>query len=65
MSDLHNLLSSVNVPVVMLDSDLRIRSFTPVRQKVLKLIPADVDRPIGEFKLGLQVADTSRPGSST
>jgi two-component system CheB/CheR fusion protein len=56
MSDLHNLLNSVNVPVVMLDPDLRIRSFTPLAQQVLKLIPADAGRPIGELKLGIQVA---------
>jgi len=57
MSDLHNLLNSVNVPVVMLDPDLRIRSFTPLAQRVLKLIPADAGRPIGELKLGIQVAN--------
>ncbi len=57
MSDLHNLLNSVNVPVVMLDPDLRIRSFTPRARQVLKLIPADIGRPIGELKLGIQVAN--------
>ncbi len=57
MNDLHNLLNSVNVPVVMLDPDLRIRSFTPVAQRVLQLIPADTGRPIGELRLGLRVAN--------
>jgi PAS domain-containing protein len=57
MSDLHNLLNSVNIPVVMLDPDMRIRSFTPLAQRVLKLIPADAGRPIGELKLGIQAAN--------
>jgi two-component system CheB/CheR fusion protein len=44
-SDLTNLLSSISIPVVMLGSDLTIRHFTPVAQKLLGLIPGDVGRP--------------------
>jgi two-component system CheB/CheR fusion protein len=35
----------------MLDSDHRIRRFTPLAGKLLNLIPTDVGRPIGDLKL--------------
>ena len=35
--DMINLLTSVNLPVIMLGSDLCIRRFTPVAEKVLEL----------------------------
>jgi two-component system CheB/CheR fusion protein len=57
INDLNNLLTCVNIPILILGSDLRIRSFTPLAEKVLKLIPADVGRPIGQLKLGVQVED--------
>ena len=37
--DLSNLLASVDVGIVILGSDLRIRHFTPAARKVLNLIP--------------------------
>jgi two-component system CheB/CheR fusion protein len=49
-NDLGNLLSSVHVPIVMLGRDLRIRRFTPVAEKMLKLIATDVGRPFGDIK---------------
>jgi two-component system CheB/CheR fusion protein len=57
INDLDNLLNTVNIPIVMLGRDLRIRTFTPLAEKVLKLIPADTGRPISELKLGIQVPD--------
>jgi two-component system, chemotaxis family, CheB/CheR fusion protein len=56
-SDLSNLIESVDVVFVMLDSSLRIRRFTSAAQKVLNLIPTDVGRPIGDIKPNIQVAD--------
>lgn len=49
-NDMSNLLSSVHVPIVMLGRDLRIRRFTPVAEKMLKLIATDVGRPFGDIK---------------
>jgi len=54
-SDLNNLYSSVNLPVVMLGRDLRIRQFTPLAEKVLKLIRSDLGRPIGDINLRIGV----------
>jgi two-component system CheB/CheR fusion protein len=56
-NDLTNLLSSVNMPIVMLDRDLRIRRFTRAAEKLFNLIPADVGRSISDIKLRLKVAD--------
>src|SRR5690349_20562313 len=55
--DLTNLLSSVQMAIVMLGRDLRIRRFTPAAEKLLNLIPADVGRPIADIKLNFGVDD--------
>jgi two-component system, chemotaxis family, CheB/CheR fusion protein len=44
-NDLTNLLSSIDLTVVMLGPDATIRRFTPLAQKTLGLIPGDVGRP--------------------
>jgi two-component system CheB/CheR fusion protein len=49
-SDLVNLLASVEIAIVIVSSDLRIRRFTPMAERVLNLIPSDVGRPIGHIK---------------
>ena len=56
-SDLTNLIESMDVVFVMLDSNLRIRRFTSAAQKVLNLIPTDVGRPLADIKPNIQVAD--------
>jgi two-component system CheB/CheR fusion protein len=48
-SDLVNLLGSVQIAIVIVSADLRIRRFTPMAEKVLNLIPADADRLIGHI----------------
>jgi len=54
-NDLLNLLASVNMGIVMLGPDLRIRRFTAPAEKLLNLIQADVGRPLRDLKLGLEV----------
>jgi two-component system CheB/CheR fusion protein len=56
-SDLVNLLGSVQIAIVIVDSDLRIRRFTPVAEKVLNLIPADVGRPITQVRPNVDSPD--------
>jgi hypothetical protein len=53
--DLTNLIESIDVVYVVLDSELRIRRFTPTALKVMNLIPGDIGRPIGDLKTNLQV----------
>jgi two-component system CheB/CheR fusion protein len=56
-NDLINLLSSVQMAIVMLGPDLRIRRFTPMAERMMNLIPADVGRPIKDLNLQLDVPD--------
>jgi two-component system CheB/CheR fusion protein len=56
-NDLQNLISSTNIPTLMLGSDLCIRSFTPLAQSVLHLIPTDVGRPLWDINHALTVTD--------
>jgi len=56
-SDLSNLLSSVNIPIIMLGNDFRIRRFTPMAEKVMNLIPSDVGRPITDVKPNVKTPD--------
>jgi two-component system CheB/CheR fusion protein len=56
-NDLINLLTGVNIPIVMVSRDLRIRRFTPMAEKVFNLIPTDMGRPISDIKPNLQIDD--------
>jgi two-component system, chemotaxis family, CheB/CheR fusion protein len=55
--DLLNLFSSIDIPVVMFDSALRIRRFNPGAQRLLGIAPTDVGRSIDELKTTLEVND--------
>lgn len=56
-NDLLNLLACIDLPIVMLDSDLFIRRFNPSAQRTLNLIPSDTGRSISDLKLTLDVDD--------
>ncbi len=56
-NDLTNLLGGVNIPIVMVGRDLRIRRFTPMAERSFNLIPTDVGRPITDIKSRLEVPD--------
>jgi len=59
-SDLQNLLISVNIPIVMVGQDLRIRRFSAVAERLLNLIPADVGRPITDIKMKIELPDLDK-----
>jgi two-component system, chemotaxis family, CheB/CheR fusion protein len=52
-NDLVNLIGGVQLPIVILGPDLRIRRFTPAAEKLLNFVPADIGRSIGDIKLSL------------
>jgi two-component system CheB/CheR fusion protein len=54
-NDLNNLLTSVEIPIVMLDRSLRLRRFNPVAERTLNFIPTDIGRPISDLKPPLQM----------
>jgi two-component system CheB/CheR fusion protein len=48
-NDLSNLLSSTNIAVVFLDTQLLVRQFTPAVQDLFELIPTDIGRSISDL----------------
>ncbi len=50
-NDLINLLDSVEIPIVMLGIDKKVRRFTPLALKALNLIPSDIGRPLNDLRL--------------
>jgi len=55
--DLMNLISSVQVAIVMVNANLRIRRFTPMAERVLNLIPGDLDRSIAQINPNIDCPD--------
>ncbi|BAC91503.1 chemotaxis protein CheB [Gloeobacter violaceus] len=56
-NDLLNLLSNVNIPILMLTNDLRIRRFTPAAQRLFNLIATDVGRSLSDIRLNFHAPD--------
>src|SRR5205085_7125152 len=56
-ADLENLLGSVQVAIVMVSRDLRIRRFTPMAERLLNLIPTDVGRPLADLRVNFIIPD--------
>jgi two-component system CheB/CheR fusion protein len=56
-NDQLNLMTNVNLPVVMVGNDLRIRRFTPPAEKLLNLLPGDVGRRLGEIRTNIEPDD--------
>ncbi|NJR66311.1 MAG: PAS domain-containing protein [Leptolyngbyaceae cyanobacterium CRU_2_3] len=56
-NDLQNLLDSINIPILMLGSDLRIRRFTPAIERLFNLMASDVGRSLSSVTHKLNVSD--------
>ncbi|WP_293352123.1 MULTISPECIES: chemotaxis protein CheB [unclassified Microcoleus] len=56
-NDLINLLASINIPILMLANDLKIRRFTPMAKQLFNLIPTDIGRPFSDIRSTLDVPD--------
>lgn len=48
-NDLGNLLASTDLPIIFLNRQLRIKRFTPSTRRLLRVIAADVGRPIADI----------------
>ena len=55
-----NLLASVQIAIVMVAGDLKIRRFTPMAERVLNLIPTDIGRPISDIKPNIDVPELEK-----
>src|SRR5207302_10129433 len=59
-NDLSNILAAVDVPVVIVDSQRKVRRFTPDTRSLVNLIPSDAGRPIDDIKFTVDVSDLDR-----
>lgn len=59
-NDLNNLLSSVNLPIVMLSKDMRIRLVTPIAASVLNITSSDIGRSLSDIQLHFNIPDWDR-----
>ena len=59
-NDLNNLIDSFNMPLVMLGTDLTIRRFTPLAEKLFNLIPGDIGRRIGDINPNINISSLER-----
>jgi two-component system CheB/CheR fusion protein len=59
-SDLINLVGSVHIAIVIVGNDLRIRRFTAMAEKVLNLIPADLNRSIAHINPDIDCPNLSQ-----
>ncbi len=48
-SDLQNILYSTDVATIFLDTNLRIRFFTPATKALFNIIPSDIGRPLADL----------------
>src|SRR5579872_1381790 len=55
--DWTNLLSGLNIPVLMLGRDRRIRRFTAPAEKLLNLLPTDIGRLIHHIRSNVKIPD--------
>jgi two-component system, chemotaxis family, CheB/CheR fusion protein len=59
-SDLNNLLSSIQLPIVMVDNNLLVRRATPAARSAFNVLQSDVGRPITDFKPNIDVPDLEK-----
>jgi two-component system CheB/CheR fusion protein len=58
--DLMNLIGSVDIPIVILSRERKIRRFTPKAQRLMNLIPSDVGRSIDDIRFNLSTTEVDR-----
>jgi two-component system CheB/CheR fusion protein len=53
-NDLQNLLTSIDIGVIFLDTNLLIRRFTPAMKDVMRIIDGDIGRPAEDIVMRVQ-----------
>jgi two-component system CheB/CheR fusion protein len=56
-SDLTNLFISLEIPVLILGRDLRIRRFSPAAENLFNLMPSDIGRPVSDMRLSATIPE--------
>jgi two-component system CheB/CheR fusion protein len=52
--DMQNLLNGTDIATIFLDNDLKIKRYTDKAVKIVKLIPTDVGRPVGDLASNIE-----------
>ena len=63
--DILNLLSSTQIATVFLDSELRIKRFTPALADIVNIIQTDINRPLDDIATRLDYPDLVRDAEET
>lgn len=58
--DLNNLLASTKIATIFLDTDLKIKRFTPESKNLFKFIETDVGRPLDDIANNLEYPDIKK-----
>lgn len=56
-SDLNNLMNAAAIPMVFLNSELKIMRYTPRALDLFRLIPSDIGRPLSDLQAGVEYPD--------
>lgn len=59
-SDLNNLLSSIHLPIVMVDNGLMVRRATPTARNAFNITDSDVGRRITELRPNIDIPDLEK-----
>src|SRR5262249_1885559 len=59
-SDLNNLLSSIHLPIVMVDNSLTIRRATPTARSAFNITNTDIGRRMTELKPNVGIPDLEK-----
>jgi two-component system, chemotaxis family, CheB/CheR fusion protein len=56
-NDLTNLFGSLEIPILILGRDLRIRRFSPAAESLFNLMPSDIGRPLSDMRLSATIPE--------
>jgi two-component system, chemotaxis family, CheB/CheR fusion protein len=56
-NDLLNVLRGIDIPIIILGSELQIKRFNDAAARLLNLIPSDSGRPLSDIRTGIDIPD--------
>lgn len=56
-SNLDNLLTNIQIPIVMVDRALMVRRATPAARDAFNILPTDIGRPITDLRSNVDLPD--------
>lgn len=59
-NDLTNVLKGVEIPIIILGSELQIRRFNDSAARLLNLIPTDAGRPLSDIRSDISIPDLEK-----